>query len=120
MTLGNRTTPDGKELGTYYSDYYEIGKTSDEKEMKNPGNRDLVYNAKNTYWLASPCVRANFGGGWGYFYVRYVDSTFVRADGMFGSAGNSIGNTYAVRPIVSLKSNIQITRDTGETEWKIK
>ena len=59
-TLGSRTTPDGKELGTYYSDYYYINKTSDVKEMKNPGNVDLVYNAKNTYRLASPCVDALF------------------------------------------------------------
>ena len=117
--LGNRTTPDGKELGTYYSDDYYIDKTSDVKEMKNPGNRDLVYNAKNTYWLASPCAYAEFGRGSAYFNVRYVYSTRVSADYLFGSRGSTRSDTYAVRPVVSLKSNIQITRDTGETEWKI-
>ena len=76
-TLAGRTTPDGKDLGTYYSDYYEINKTSDKKEMKKPGNVDLVYNAKNAYWLASPCVNANFDDGYAYFYVRCVNSANV-------------------------------------------
>ena len=119
-TLSDRTTPDGKDLGTYYSDSYYIYKTRDVEEMKNPGNRDLVYNAKNTYWLASPCVVAVFDCGCAYFDVRYVDSTSVGADSMFLSNDYSSCDTFAVRPVVSLKSNIQLTRNTGETEWKIE
>ena len=121
-TLSHRTTPDGKDITTYYSDYYYINKTNDVKEMKKPGNVDLVYNAKNTYWLASPCVNANFniGSSAAYFSVRSVYSTSVSANYMFRSVDYSDCGTYAVRPVVSLKSNIQLTRDTGETAWEIK
>ncbi len=120
-SLGNTTTtPDGKALSTYYADCYFIDKTSGKKEMKNPGNVDLVYNAKNAYWLASPCVNALFGGSYAYFYVRYVYSASVDMCEMFYSNDISNFDTFAVRPVVSLKSNIQLTRDIGETEWKIK
>ena len=88
--------------------------------MKNPGNRDLVYNAKNEYWLASPCVNANFDGGDAYFYVRYVSSPDVGAYGMSFSNGFSNYGTCAVCPVVSLKSNIQLTQNTEKTAWKIK
>ena len=121
MTLDGRTTPDGKDINTYYSDCYYINKTSDIKEMKNPENVDSVYNAKNTYWLASPCVHAHFGLSRAFFLVRYVSSTgVVSASDLFYSNGASDIGTCAVRPVVSLKSNIQLTRDTGETEWEIK
>ena len=119
-TLSGRTTPDGKDLGTYYSDYYYINKTSDVKEMKNPGNRDLVYNAKNTYWLASPCVDAYFYGSRAGFSVRCVNSPDVDAGGMFLSNGDSNCNTFAVRPVVSLKSNVQLKQNTEKTAWEIK
>ena len=119
-TLGNRTTPDGKDITTYYSDYYYINKINDVKEMKKPGNRDLVYNAKNTYWLASPCVYAIFYSSYARFSVRFVNSAIVNADNMFYSDGSSNYATCAVRPVVSLKSNIQLTRNTGETAWEIK
>ena len=120
-SLGNTTTtPDGKALSTYYADCYFIDKTSGKKEMKNPGNVDLVYNAKNAYWLASPCVCAVFGISVTSFDVRYVYSASVDMYEMFDSNDISNDNTLAVRPVVSLKSNIQLTRDIGETEWKIK
>ena len=120
-TLSNRTTPDGKELGTYYADCYEINKTNDVKEMKNPGNRELVYNAKNRYWLASPCVEASFNGdSYAGFCVRYVTSTSVNANYLFISNGGFGCPTCAVRPVVSLKSNIQLEQNTEKTAWVIK
>ena len=117
-TLGGRTTPEGKDLGTYYSDYYTINETSE--NIKNTANKDLVYNAKNSYWLASPCVGADFGTSCAGFTVRCVRSTDVHASIMFFSVDSSDRNTHAVCPVVSLKSNIQLTRNTGETEWKIE
>ena len=119
-TLRNRTTPDGKDIATYYSDYYSISKTSKNITNSDDKTKSLVYNAKNTYWLASPCVLAGFCFGDAGFSVRYVNSTYVNASNMFFSNGGSNYDAFAVCPVVSLKSNIQITRDTGETEWKIK
>ena len=119
-TLGGRTTPDGKDIATYYSDYYYISKTNDVKKMKKPENVDLVYNAKNSYWLASPCVYADFGISLASFYVRYVDSTSVNANIVFDSYDGSDVITCAVCPVVSLKSNVQLEQNTEKTAWEIK
>ena len=119
-SLGKTKILDGKDITTCYADDYSINKTNDVKEMKNPGNRDLVYNAKNEYWLASPCVSADFYDSVAGFGVRCVGSTDVNALDMFDSEGGLYVDTCAVRPVVSLKSNIQLTRNTGETEWKIE
>ena len=119
-TLGYRTTPDGKDLGTYYSDDYSINKTNDVKEMKNPGNRDLVYNAKNTYWLASPCVYARVDYSIASFRVHRVLSASVSAGDMFISNDGSFHETHAVRPVVSLKSNVQLEQNAEKTAWVIK
>ena len=111
------TTPDGKALGTYYADYYEINKTSE--NIKNTANKDLVYNAKNTYWLASPCVDANFGG-LADFSVRAVHSTSVSKRIVFGSDGRSVSNAWAIRPIVTLDSSVKLTKDTtAANTWNI-
>ena len=88
--------------------------------MKNPGNRDLVYNAKNNYWLASPCVIADFVGGYANFIVRSVGSTIVGVGSMFRSNGASGCITIVVCPVVSLKSNIQLKQNTEKTAWEIK
>ena len=119
-TLSGRTTPDGKDIATYYSDYYDINKTSDVSKMTNPANVDLVYNAKNTYWLASPCVDAGFIDKRARFSVRYVGSSDVYANGVFNSYGSSNSAAYAVCPVVSLKSNVQLEQNTEKTAWELK
>ena len=120
-SLGTKTTtPDEKELGTYYADFYTINKTSADITNSDDKTKSLVYNAKNTYWLASPCVDAYFGGSYAGFFVRCVGSTSVSALDVFDSVGNSNCGTFAVRPVVSLKSNIQLTQNTEKTEWKIE
>ena len=119
-TLDGRTTPDGKDIATYYSDDYNINKTSKNITNSDDKTKSLVYNAKNRYWLASPCVRANFEYGYAVFFVRCVISADVRACNMFVSDGDSYYDAYAVRPVVSLKSNIQLTQNTEKTAWEIK
>ena len=118
--LSSTATPDGRDINTYYSNYYYIKKTNDVSKMTNAGNVNLVYNTKNTYWLASPCVYVYFIVGDAYFYVRYVDSPYVNAGYMFDSLGASDYITYAVRPVVSLKSNVQLEQNTEKTAWVIK
>ena len=120
MTLDGRTTPDGKDLGMYYLDYYNISRTDDVKKMKKPGNVDLVYNAKNEYWLASPCVSAMFFGNMASFSVRSVNSAAVGENGMFSSYDYFAGHTYALRPVVTLNSNVKLTPNADKTEWEIK
>ena len=117
--LDKRITPDEKDLKMYYSDYYYINKIKDEKEIKKPQNIDLVYNDKNTYWLASSCAYAGFGGGYAFFDMRCVYSTNVYAYYMFTSNNKSYCTAYAIRPVVSIKSNIQLKPNVDKTEWAI-
>ena len=118
-TLENRTTPDGKDIAMYYSDYYEIiSKTS--TDIKNTANTSLVSNTKNSYWLATPCVRATFGYGFASFDVRGVDSNGVGAYGLCNSDGRSRGKPYAVRPVVKLDSSVKLVKDaTAANTWNI-
>ena len=117
-TLSQRKTPDGKDIAMYYSDYYEIiSKTS--TDIKNTANTSLVCNTKNTYWLATPCVRATFGYGFASFDVRGVDSNGVGAYGLCNSDGRSRGKIAAVRPVVTLSSNVKLTPNADKTEWSI-
>ena len=109
------TTPDGKALGTYYADYYKIIKS---RITKDTVKQNLVYQA-NEYWLASPCVVAFFSRGYAYFSVSYVASTNVDAYPLFKSNGNTDSWAYAVRPYVSLTSNIQKTIENGKTVWTL-
>ena len=91
-----------------------MSKTNDAKEY-NTARTDLVYPATantkltTTYWLSSPCVGAIFDYGYAGFYVRYVYSDDVNAYYMFDSYGNSEGYGYALRPVVQLTSDIQVT-----------
>ena len=117
--LGGRETPDGKDIKTYKSDYYYINKTSDVSKMQNAGNVGLVY-ASTTYWLASPCVDAVFNDDCADFLVRCVNSTGVGTYCMFDSGGYSYGASCALRPVVSLTSNIQIEKTAEAGVWNIK
>ena len=115
MTGFQSSVPEaGKPIGSYKSDYYYINKTSDASEY-NTARADIIYpataNTKLTtaYWLSSPCVDAYFYYGCAYFGVRYVSSGGVRAYYVFGSGGYSIYYEYALRPVVSLSSDIQVT-----------
>ena len=117
-TLSGRTTPDGKDITTYNSDCYEISKTS--KNIKNTANKDLVYNAKNTYWLASPYVVAGFHNDCAYFCVCNVYSTGTGTRYMFVSGGGSSCVTFAVRPVVKLDPSVKVEKDaTAANTWNI-
>ncbi len=115
----NTQTPDGKDISAYYADYYGINKTYQASIItKDTVRQNLVYQA-NTYWLASPCVRAVFGNSSADFSVRCVSSSSVDAYDVFISFGRADGNTYAVRPYVSLTTNIQKTTENGKTVWTL-
>ncbi len=67
--------------------------------------------SKVSYWLASSCVYANSNNA--YFGMRYVDSGgSVRNGSLYYSAGFVYSPGYGVRPVVSLKSDIQLGEGT--------
>jgi len=107
--LGSRTTPDGSDLSNFKSDNVYLPKTSIDIKA---GDREksLVYQT-TTYWLSSSCVDADFDSSYAYFDVRYVDRMSVDVYEMFYSLGVSDYGSYAVRPVVSLSSNVQMAYD---------
>lgn len=81
------------------------------------------------YWLGSRCANANDNGA--YFDVRAVDSGDVNSWHLFnadtGSYTDEGGGACAVRPVVTLKSTVQIdksdtSRDgsSGAKAWSLK
>ena len=117
--LSRDYVPEGKDLGEYKSDGYSINKTNHASRItKDTVRQNLVYQ-KNGYWLASPCADANLGAGCAYFYVSSVYSTYVGVYCMFGSNGYTSSAAFAVRPYVSLTSNVQKTTENGKTVWTL-
>ena len=120
ITLSNRTTPDGKDIANYYSNSYNISKTNDVSKMKNVENVNLVYNDKNEYWLASPCVHVNFLSGFAHFCVRKVSSNSVWVGFVSLSTGGADTSTYAIRPVVKLDTSVKLTKDVNAANtWNI-
>lgn len=70
-----------------------------------------------TQWLASRAVRcySDYAG----FLVRFVDYGFVSNHFLYGSNGDSRRPSWAVRPVVTLESNIQL-EGNSEDGWTIK
>ena len=115
--IGARTTPDGKDLETYYADCYVISKTS---SAISKGKVSLIYNEKNEYWLASPCVDIDLDSDYAFFLVRHVGSTYVNSLTTFMSDGSSSNIICAVRPVVKLDTSVKLTKDaTVANTWNI-
>mgnify|MGYP005769338413 CR=1 FL=1 len=85
--------------------------------------QDMLFT-RNNYWLASRSVLTFSSSA--YFNVRRVHSSYVNGDYLcYGFSSNLYENTrsiYAVRPLISLKSEV-IDIDAGYDEttgWKLK
>ena len=76
--------------------------------IKNKSDNTIAPN----YWLASRCVTATTNNA--YFYVRNVSSGTVYNSNLYNSDDGANNRSWAVRPVVSLKSDIPITLCTGE------
>ena len=92
----------------------------------DPMYHELFHTAATgTYWLSSRCVSAVSSRA--HFYVRCVSSSYVNAVHLFSSDGSNYSNTYRVRPVVYLESNVKIDTDVAganggspDTAWVIK
>ena len=107
-----KATVDGNSY--YYP--YDISGTSTE----NPTVYNLLFagteesdNWAKSYWLASPGVYANSSNA--SFGPGGVDNGNVRSDGsLFDSNGYWDANRYAVRPVVSLRSEVSLSEVGGK------
>ena len=85
--------------------------------------QDVLFTGNN-YWLASRCV--NPYSSYATFFVRRVYSSYVNTNYLCGGNISSVSeyprSAFAVRPLVSLKSEV-IDIDAGYDEttgWKLK
>ena len=85
--------------------------------MQKAENMGLVY-ISTTYWLASPCVYAFFSNDCVNFSVRCVNANTVFIYNMFCSRGGYTSFTNVIRPVVSLNSNVALTKESAGV-WKI-
>ena len=94
----------------------------DKSKITSTNTKSMLFNGN--YWLASRCINTNSSSA--YLCVRYVYGSNTSAfNSCFGYSYNLTQNThdwYAVRPVVTLKSNvIDInTNYDAEGEWKLK
>ena len=117
------TTPNGKPTSAGVKNlkytYYNYNKSRVNQEIQN------ILWTGNDYWLASRCVHANSSGA--AFHVRFVNSSDVNTNTLCIGYSSGLGeytiSIYAVRPLVSLKSEV-IDIDAGYNEatggWKLK
>ena len=113
------TTPITSETtveGNYYYYPYNIAGTSSE----NPTLYNLLFegteensNWARSYWLASPGVNAH--SSYAYFGPGDVGGGYVFSyDSLFYSYGNWGAVRYAVRPVVSLRSDVSLSEVGGK------
>lgn len=99
--------------------FYSYNKSKVASQVQN-----MLFTGNN-YWLASRCVGT--GSSNASFYVRYVNSSLVFASNLCIGYSSSLSerpySNYAVRPLVSLKSEV-LDIDAGYNEatggWKLK
>jgi len=94
--------------------YYNFGSTTPTEYFDDSTFYELVFGTGTYYWLASRyayCNTSNAGFG-----LRYVNSANLRGYFLFISDGAANNGNYFVRPVVSLGSDIQISRDGGTAD----
>ncbi len=94
-------------------------KSMSESNWKNPTYQNIFIKDSSgsnysTYWLSSRCVEAFSDSA--YFRVRLVHSGGVSAGYLYYSGDNPDDTSYCLRPVVSLKSDVQITANKGTLE----
>ena len=104
---------------TYYD--YSISSKVNKRAIDGKSMADLLAKGATSYnrtqWLASSrvfCVSSKVS-----FYVCNFDSGNVSGSNLYYSNGNSGYNGITVRPVVTLKSNIQFTGSSSEG-WTIQ
>lgn len=115
-TLSYTRTPDGTDIGNYYSNYYSIEKINVDDSVSDDLKNFVYTNVY--YWLSSSCVVANLSQSRAIFYIYYVTSSTVDGRRVFYSNPYSRYDSYAIRPVVALDSTVTLSKD-DEGKWTI-
>ena len=97
---------------------YELIFGNYEYNVSNNYDRSFKGTREHSYWLASEYVVANSNiAGWG---LRGVGGASVSGNALYNSYGDEYINGYGVRPVVSLKSDVNIKWNATANEWQIQ
>jgi len=115
-TISNGYNPDGIDINTKKIDYYTV-KSDSEYIKSDETAKSLVYQS-TSYWLSSLThdVMYNNYSYW-YYMVRYINNSVLDANAVCTFADGSwfvdYGETYAIRPVIALSSNVNATFENG-------
>ncbi len=87
-------------------------------DASNNYNRTFIGTREHIYWLASESILVgNDGAYWGIFYIYGTNFGSRR---LYNSYDSEYGDDYGVRPIVTLKSDVNIKWNATTNEWQIQ
>ena len=97
---------------------YELIFGNYEYNVSNNYDRSFKGTREHSYWLASEYVYAHgSGANWG---LRGVYGASVDGGDLYDSYGDEFAISYGVRPVVSLKSDVNIKWNATANEWQIQ
>ena len=101
-----------------FSAPYEILFGKYKYDVSNNYDRSFSGTREHSYWLASDCVNAGISGAsWG---LRFVSGANVYGYDLCNSNGGESRSNLGVRPVVSLKSDVQLQWNETAKEWQIQ
>lgn len=123
--IHNKGTPEeGTSIETYKANEYTIDARKEEEfsqmnadrvKLIIPGSASQNPNLIHNYWLADSCVQVDFRLGLARFMMRYVvkatPSGYIGSINSWYSSNSSFSNLVAVRPVVVLNPELQMTYD---------
>ena len=99
-----------------YDDYENSRIIVKDENSKEELKKFFINNGSNypTYWMSSRCVYANSDTA--DFGVRFVISGIVYAYSLYYSNGDPNGRAFALRPVITLNSNVLVKSGEGTPE----
>ena len=115
-TTANAPTRGVDAEGNYNTEYQMI--FGEWKAVQNSTRQFTGSGTRPEYWLASEYAGADSNyADWG---LRYVDAANVDSYYLYNSNGNTDSSDYGVRPVVSLKSSVNLKWNATAGEWQIQ
>ena len=117
---GDSTT--GKSTSEGVNNLKDTSYSYNKSKIENTDIQNMLFNGN--YWLASRCIDTVAGGT--YFRVRLVYDASTREYSLCNGSSSCLNensySSFAVRPVVTLKSDIidVSTNYSTEGEWKLK
>ena len=73
----------------------------------------------NAYWLSSRCIEAD-APSLAYFHVRFIASCLINGVALADSSNAWDDYAYGLRPVITLKSNLEVAGGNDTAGWDIQ